>query len=342
MVTAHDVSLARPRMVDHPAGHARVMNDLSRSGLLTRELLGTYTLIAGYAGLDGECWTPQTTLATQLGCSVRTLQRDIDALVEIGCLTERVRRESRDGSRGRAYSLSDDWRAKLIDSHDTGVARLPVQDRSHTTPVPKSHDTGVRSHTTPVSSLKRTREKNPEKVVPVTPVLPAPESAADAAPAPTTSRVSVDASGRSAPPKSPARQRALTPDVQARVTEVWDYYRARIQPKARVYTASKIANRLRTFSVAEIKAGIDRFAADPWWMERCSGQGADWFFGNDAQVERWINLVPRATGATGGARTGTGARPSRMHGDQTFYGKPGAPIDADVSEASETWGQKEW
>lgn len=77
------------------------------------------------------------------------------------------------------------------------------------------------------------------------------------------------------------------------VADVFEYYRARIQPKARLCPREKIAARLKRFTVTELKDGIDRFARDPWWMEHNADRGAPWFFHSDARSEQFLLLEPR-------------------------------------------------
>lgn len=53
---------------------------------------------------------------------------------------------------------------------------------------------------------------------------------------------------------------------------------------------AKIAKRLTEFTEAEINSAIDRFAADPWWMENNGHRGMKWFFHSEERVEQFINL----------------------------------------------------
>lgn len=78
-----------------------------------------------------------------------------------------------------------------------------------------------------------------------------------------------------------------------RVDEVYEHFKARIQPGSRLNPRKKIASRLKRFSADDLKAGIDHFADDWWWMEHNSDQGAAWFFESDAQSERFLLLKPR-------------------------------------------------
>lgn len=72
------------------------------------------------------------------------------------------------------------------------------------------------------------------------------------------------------------------------------YYREKIQPTARVNAPEKIRARLKRFSLDELKAGIDKFAADSWWMDNNAARGVAWFFHSDQRSEQFLNLKPRS------------------------------------------------
>jgi hypothetical protein len=100
--------------------------------------------------------------------------------------------------------------------------------------------------------------------------------------------------------------------------ELFDYYRQKIQPAARINAPEKIRRRLKRFTVDELKAGIDHFAADAWWMENNGSRGAAWFFDSDKRSEQFLNLAPRAKpapSANGAAtyRTDAGREMTRTH-----------------------------
>jgi hypothetical protein len=78
-----------------------------------------------------------------------------------------------------------------------------------------------------------------------------------------------------------------------RVDEIYERFKARIQPKSRLCPRKKIAGRLKRFSAEDLLAGIDHFAEDWWWMENNSTRGADWFFESDARSEQFLLLAPR-------------------------------------------------
>jgi DNA-binding Lrp family transcriptional regulator len=86
---------------------------------------------------------------------------------------------------------------------------------------------------------------------------------------------------------------------------VFDYYRERVQPSARLCPTDKIRTRLKTFTVDELKRGIDHFADDAWWMENNGTRGAAWFFHSDARSEQFLNLKPRTALPSKPARGGS-------------------------------------
>lgn len=142
------------------------------------------------------------------------------------------------------------------------------------------------------SDIPGERSANTPPTLPPTPEQGSPERSAKADPPlspPTT------------PPISPRRSEKEkgegdTPTGVARADEaddVYDYFKATIQPLSRKCPRKRIEARLRAFTAEELKAGIDHFAADWWWMENNASQGADWFFESDQQSERWLLLKPR-------------------------------------------------
>lgn len=119
-------------------------------------------------------------------------------------------------------------------------------------------------------------------------------------------------------PKTPAIDTSKEPSSTPPEQGVWEYFRAHIQPKARMRPSSlsKIRARLKTYTVDEVTQAIDKFAAHPWWMEHNGHQGAEWFFFDDAKIERWLTLKPpqivNGEGApSGGGHNGTAASNSR-------------------------------
>lgn len=95
---------------------------------------------------------------------------------------------------------------------------------------------------------------------------------------------------------------------KAAVQEIFEHYRARIQPQARTRADTQIKQRLKHFSADELKTAVAKFAADDWWMEHNANKGAPWFFKSDLRIEQFLNLTERANGRTNGNGHGPGAR----------------------------------
>lgn len=79
-----------------------------------------------------------------------------------------------------------------------------------------------------------------------------------------------------------------------RIDEVFEHWRATIKPNGRLTPEArrKIAARLKTFTVAELKEGIDRFGRHGWQMEHNGSRPADWFFHSDQRSETYRDLKP--------------------------------------------------
>lgn len=71
-----------------------------------REAIATYCALASYArNSDGLCWPKMETLASTLGCSVRTVQRHLSALREVGMVRFVQRRRVRGRFSSYTYQL---------------------------------------------------------------------------------------------------------------------------------------------------------------------------------------------------------------------------------------------
>lgn len=75
---------------------------------------------------------------------------------------------------------------------------------------------------------------------------------------------------------------------------LFEYYKTRVQPKARQFPRKKICARLKRFSVEELRLGIDHFAGHPWWMQHNAQRGADWFFESDTRAEQFLLMTPES------------------------------------------------
>lgn len=80
------------------------------------------------------------------------------------------------------------------------------------------------------------------------------------------------------------------------VREIFEYYRQKIQPGARLIDAArqKIKKRLEEYSPAQLRAAVDNFARDTWRMENNAHEGAAWFFHSQERIEKFLALAPRA------------------------------------------------
>jgi hypothetical protein len=341
-------------VVDHPKGFAKVMNDVARSGLLNLQQLGLYTLILGYAGPDGECWTDQKTLAKFVGCSVRMLQIHLRELVRNGFIFERPRRESLGETKGRAYSASDAWRRMSHDSHATGVVRVARRNKSYTQPARDSHATGCETHTQPVAALKRPVKRPGEKTA-VPAVFRGEEGEADASTAPaaavvktiadddqTTATTSPHATPtapppgpRSSPPKSSAAPKTMARSVHRK-------------PRTEPPEAIPIPPALLDWATEqgytpEIIARETERCLD--WHRVEGKPSADW----GASLRTWLKHELAYSREDGRALGDHGGRPSRQHADgggRDYYatrrgrlnepvvGWPGAPNSQSALDAS--------
>lgn len=262
-----------------------------------------------------ECTLPHVELARLVGAADRTLRRTLADLVDLGLL---ACRRTGQGQSKAYWPLTPD--APKASRPELTPLSLPVPSNR---PKTASSATRVNWPEIPAQAAEigqfnwpktaatlYTGDRIPETpetgTVPTGPVstpiqpplldasvpsAPPPPVVAAAAAGPSTDVPDPDAAP--AVSKSSAPRAPLPDPVKAQVAEIWAYYRAKIQPDARVHVPQMVANRLKTFSLAEIKAGIDHFAADWWWMENNAGQGSKWFFGSDAQVERWVTMKPR-------------------------------------------------
>ena len=230
--------------------------------------LGTYADTT-----TGWCWPKQRALGDRLGITRQAVSRALRDLASFGYIEIKEQHDPATGSQvGSTYRL-------VMDFH------LPDQFRR--TPQPDV-----------AGGIKLTlRPPQPDVADPATPEV-APPATSEIAP-PATSEIAPPATSDVAP-KEEERPRGNVPKERPRnepagdvEQSLFDHYRAKIQPKARVNAPEKIRARLKTFSADELRQAIDNFAADWWWMKHNATQGVEWFFRSDRQVERFLNLVPR-------------------------------------------------
>ncbi len=103
-----------------------------------------------------------------------------------------------------------------------------------------------------------------------------------------------------------------------RIDQVYQHFKARVQPRSRLCPRKKIAARLKRFSADELREGIDHFADDPWWMENNASRGAEWFFESDSRSEQFLLMRPRrVSNVLPLARAAGGGRPYRAPVDDS-------------------------
>ena len=89
----------------------------------------------------------------------------------------------------------------------------------------------------------------------------------------------------------------VPPICPPQVHEVFDYWKANMQPKARPLkdALSKIKTRLGTFSVDELKQAMDNAKRDDFFVEKNLRRGAKWLFATDSRVEEFLNWQQEVT-----------------------------------------------
>lgn len=208
-----------------------------------------------YADSDGWCWPKQRQLAARIGVTRQAVSRALLELESYGYI--------------EIHRQHDEATGSQIASRYRVVMEFVLADEFRRTPQPDIAG-GIKV---------ALRPPQPDVAPPATPEI-APPATSDVAPSkrPNTTTQKND------PIDIPA-------DAPERV--VFEYYRSKIQPAVRVNAPEKIRARLKTFSVEDLKRGIDNFAADAWWMEHNGTRGVAWFFHSDTRSEQFLNLTPR-------------------------------------------------
>ncbi len=111
---------------------------------------------------------------------------------------------------------------------------------------------------------------------------------------------------------------AGTPRSGEKEQAIFEHYRARIQPNAKLDAREQIRARLRRFTPEELCLGIEHFAANTWQMDHNRTRGAPWFFHSDARSEQFLNL-------TAEVEERNGAHRERIHETGARGGGVGAP-----------------
>lgn len=268
---------------------------------------------------SGTCRLSHEVLAVLIGREERTVRGLIKPLVDKGFIGQ----QRLGPTQAKAYWLIDPETAEGHRQKNDGVV-LPVSRHR-----PKND-------VTPSKNGRCHRQKNdgtpyreePEPEIPET--GPAPSAPVRASEEPPSEPIQTKPV--LAVPK-PTSGSQLPDEVKTQVREIWDYYRTKIQPKARVHNPKTIAKRLETFTVEEVKSGIDHFAADWWRMENNASMGADWFFESDKQVDKWVTLVPRPPKGSERTANRTNGQSYRREAEPTT-GWPGSTPSAAAMAAA--------
>ena len=82
--------------------------------------------------------------------------------------------------------------------------------------------------------------------------------------------------------------------INRTIGEIHLYYQEKICAGARLTKEGKkrIAERLKEYALHEIEKAITSFSMNNWWMENHAGEGIEWFFKSEGQIDKWINLTP--------------------------------------------------
>lgn len=95
---------------------------------------------------------------------------------------------------------------------------------------------------------------------------------------------------------------------------IFNHFKLKVLPLARIFNPTKITIRLEHFSEAELIQGIDNFAADVWWMSNNAHRGANWFFHSDDRSDQFLNMKPRKDNQTNGQNQ----LPDEPHGEGKY------------------------
>jgi len=236
-----------------------------------------------YADAEGWCWPKQKQLAVRIGVTRQAVSKALRDLAEHGYI--------------EIHEQHDEATGSQIASRYRIVMEFVLAPEHCRTPQPEI--AGGQRQIAPPRNVSFTPPATPEIAPPATSEV-----------APIEER--------------PKRTTQLNDpeDIPAESPErvLFDYYRSKIQPKVRINAPEKIRARLKRFTLDELKAGIDHFAADSWWMDNNATRGVAWFFESDKRSEQFLHLKPRP------------AQPSRNGQDRM---PPGAASKQSTSWLSE-------
>ncbi len=129
-----------------------------------------------------------------------------------------------------------------------------------------------------------------------------------------------DSSDGAAAPMSPV---PMQNSRAAEVREIWDYFKATIQPKARECPSDKIKALLKSgYTVDDLKDALDRFKANYWWFTHNRTQRSEWFFKSKSRIEGFSLLEPQTQEEYEAEQGGHRPNNSRS-GDFVMRGPPG-------------------
>lgn len=249
-------SVERPRLtVVKDAGSMAGYSALPRAVLFDNDISAGARLF--YAGLQTYWWKSGECFASHatLAADFAISERQVQRYLHELIAAGHITERHQGRGQAKAYApAKHDTDVGLEAPNTTDLSPLRPDEGANTTDLSAQHDKSVAPNTTDLSA--------PYKKTPVK---------------------------KNSPKEEPLDIPGASPE-----REIWDYYRQKVQPQARINAPEKIRTRLKKFSVDELKRGIDNFAADPWWMDNNASRGAAWFFDSDKRSEQFLNLKPRS------------------------------------------------
>lgn len=251
-----------------------------------------------YADAEGWCWPKQRQLAARLGVSRQAVSKALRDLAAWGYI--------------EIHEQYDEASGSQIASRYRLVMNVVPASQFRRTPQPDIAG-GERSDCAP---------RNVGFTPPATLEIAPPATSDVAGYRDPLKGVSIERPNRTTQVNDPIDIPAESPE-----RELFDYYRSKIQPKVRINAPEKIRARLKRFTLDELKQGIDKFAADSWWMENNATRGVAWFFDSDRRSEQFLNLRPRtAPQRNGSGQIPPGAASKQMSTWENFKGRHGGKI----------------
>lgn len=103
-----------------------VVPNLERLDLLPSTSQALYIWICKYANDDGECFPSRSKLAKHIGCDVRTVDKHINFLIELGFMTKEIRHK-----KGSKENMSNMYQLQLI-RHPSEVSDTTPSEKNDT------------------------------------------------------------------------------------------------------------------------------------------------------------------------------------------------------------------